>query len=103
MRSRLGRWIRRIADSVDPAGKPHLLPAHTFTLEADRLRFREDGRGAKLWYIGEGQFAKARDESDGLAGNFAVRAEDLRDKADLSTLIRQEQSRQAMSRPNRLA
>ena len=59
MSRHLACLLRRWADRMDQSGKPHRLPAHTFTIEPDGIRFRTDGQGAQLHYVGEGEFAKA--------------------------------------------
>lgn len=55
----LARLLRRIADRLDHRGAPkatHL----SFTFEPGRgLVVNEDGRGCRLWYLGDDEYAKA--------------------------------------------
>lgn len=56
--------LRRIADRIDPAGAPRAT-GRSFTFELhEGIRFRDDGRGCPLWYLGEADYLRAHDESD---------------------------------------
>jgi hypothetical protein len=48
----LARWLRTLADRIDYEGAPKA--THwTFTFELyEGIRFREDGKGCRLWYLG---------------------------------------------------
>ena len=61
---RLAALLRKYADRIDDAGAPHALH-WTFTFEnREGIRFREDGRGCRLWYLGDADYDKAHDEAD---------------------------------------
>lgn len=64
LRQRLARQLRFLADRIDYAGAPKA--THwTFTIEEhEGIRFREDGRGCRLWYLGDAEYEKAHNESD---------------------------------------
>lgn len=56
--------LRRIADRLDPAGAPRSL-GHSFTFElGEGIRFRDDGKGCPMWYLGESDYDRAHEESD---------------------------------------
>lgn len=57
--------LRRAADRLDPAGCPRRMSSASFTFEEDEgIRFRDDGRGCPLWYLGEDDYRRAHDEAD---------------------------------------
>lgn len=60
----LAYWLRRFADRIDHAGAPKA--THwTFTFElGEGIRFREDGKGCRLWYLGDDSYEKAHAEAD---------------------------------------
>ncbi len=61
---RLAHWMRTWADRIDRAGAPKGL-SYTFTFElGEGIRFREDGRGCRLWYLGDVDYEKAHTEAD---------------------------------------
>lgn len=63
--SGLSSLLRRIADRIDYAGAPRALGAYSFTFErGEGIRFRDDGRGCPLWYLGEDDYRRAHDEAD---------------------------------------
>ena len=64
MRARVGWWLRRLADRVDYRHAPK--GTHwTFTFELhEGIRFREDGRGCRLWYLDDDEYERAHTESD---------------------------------------
>lgn len=69
MRSRLAHWMRKWADRIDYRGAPHCM-SYTFTFETgEGLRFRQDGRGCKLWYLGMDDYEKAHTEADSAASD----------------------------------
>jgi hypothetical protein len=44
-------WLRRVADRIDRPGAPKAMHWR-FTFErGEGIRFREDGRGCRLWYF----------------------------------------------------
>lgn len=61
--ARLAKLLRRLADRIDYHGAPkatHL----SFTFERGQgLVVNEDGRGCRLWYLGDDQYAKAHAEA----------------------------------------
>lgn len=61
---RLAWWLRCLADGIDHAGAPKL--THwTFTFELhEGARFREDGKGCRLAYLGDEEYDKAHDQAD---------------------------------------
>lgn len=68
LRRAFGRWLRTWADRVDWRGAPRCLTGHSFTYETgEGLRFREDGRGCRLWVLGEDDYNKAHSEADSAA------------------------------------
>ena len=78
MRRWTGKKLRRLADWIDPVGAPRL--THwTFTFErGEGVRFREDGRGCRVAYLGEEEYERAHTESDSTRrGNSAPRFADL--------------------------
>jgi hypothetical protein len=57
--------LRRIADRLDPAGAPRGMSGFSFTFErGEGIRFREDGRGCPLWYLGDDDYERAHAEAD---------------------------------------
>ncbi|MGW5519031.1 hypothetical protein [Nocardia africana] len=65
LRSAIGYRLRTWADRIDYKGAPRRLTSYTFTFEdGEGIRFREDGRGCRLWYLGDADYDKAHDESD---------------------------------------
>jgi hypothetical protein len=61
---RLAWWLRCAADRIDHAGAPKL--THwTFTFEKYQgVRFREDGRGCRVAYLGDAEYEKAHSHSE---------------------------------------
>jgi hypothetical protein len=61
----IGTRLRRLADRIDWRGAPRAI-GWWFTFErGEGIRFREDGRGCRLWYLGEmGDYDKAHTEAD---------------------------------------
>lgn len=77
MRSRIGKFLRTWADRVDDAGAPHAT-GWRFTFETgEGVRFREDGKGCRLWYYGNTDYEKAHTEADSAAED-AWKAEQAR-------------------------
>lgn len=64
MNTWLARRLRTIADRIDPAGAPRR--THwTFTIEhGEGIRWREDGRGCPVWYLGSADYDRAHDEAE---------------------------------------
>ncbi len=61
---RLAWYLRCLADRIDHAGAPKGM-SYTFTFEdREGIRFRDDGRGCPLWYLGEGDYERAHAEAD---------------------------------------
>lgn len=64
MRARIGAALRRWADRIDHAGAPKAL-GWSFTFEhREGIRFRDDGRGCPLWYLGDEVRNRAHAEAD---------------------------------------
>lgn len=56
--------LRRIADRIAPETAPRYM-SYSFTFEnREGIRFRDDGRGCPLWYLGEADYARAHAEAD---------------------------------------
>lgn len=63
-RVRAGRWLRTLADRIDPRGAPRLI-GWSFTIEEGHgIRFRRDGRGCRLAYPGNAEYERAHTEAD---------------------------------------
>jgi hypothetical protein len=61
---RLARRLRAVADRIDREGAPKAMH-WTFTFELhEGIRFREDGKGCRLWYYGDADFERAHAEAD---------------------------------------
>jgi hypothetical protein len=61
---RIARWLRTLADRIDCDGGPKLM-SYSFTFEArEGIRFRDDGRGCRLAYLGSDQYERAHAEAD---------------------------------------
>ena len=61
---RLATWLRRLADRIDHEGAPKAI-GWSFTFErGEGIRFRDDGRGALLWYFGDMSYELAHTEAD---------------------------------------
>lgn len=57
-------WLRRIADRLDDDGAPKGM-GYSFTYErGEGIRFRDDGRGCPLGYLGKDDLERAHDEAD---------------------------------------
>lgn len=64
MRAKLAGWLRTLADRIDHAGAPKGM-SMSFTYEdGEGIRFREDGKGCPLWYLGDGDHERAHTEAD---------------------------------------
>lgn len=60
----VARWLRRVADRLDHAGSPKAI-GWSFTFEHRRgIVFRDDGRGCRLWYLGDAEHERAHAEAD---------------------------------------
>ena len=58
----LARWMRRLADRIDPDGAPRYT-GYGFTFEPRRgIQFHADGRGCPLWYLGKADYERAHTE-----------------------------------------
>jgi hypothetical protein len=64
LRTRLGWFLRRTADRIDPSSAPRAV-GYSFTFELyEGIRFRTDGRGCPLWHLGEADHDRAHEEAD---------------------------------------
>jgi hypothetical protein len=66
LRAWLGERLRHAADRIDYDGAPKIIRPYSFTFEeGEGIRFREDGKGCHLAYLGgEANYRRAHDESD---------------------------------------
>jgi hypothetical protein len=56
--------LRRCADRISPGTAPRAI-SWSFTFEdREGIRFREDGKGCRLWYLGEGDYERAHTDAD---------------------------------------
>ncbi|GAA0719433.1 hypothetical protein Drose_05755 [Dactylosporangium roseum] len=56
----LRRWADRISPETAPRG-----PVASFTFEHEEgIRFRDDGRGCPLWYLGDADYERAHTEAN---------------------------------------
>ncbi len=63
IRRRMARWLRNIADRVDRQGAPKAI-GMWFTFEDGKgIEFRDDGRGCRLWYIGDDDYERAHTQA----------------------------------------
>jgi len=61
---RLAWRLRCIADRIDPLYAPRSM-SYTFTFEdGEGIRFRDDQRGCRLWYLGEPDYVHAHSDAD---------------------------------------
>lgn len=61
---RLACWLRRLADRIDYDGAPKIM-SYSFTFEHKQgIRFRDDGRGCPLAYLGSADYDRAHEEAD---------------------------------------
>ncbi|MGW4720477.1 hypothetical protein [Nocardia sp. NPDC004260] len=73
-RARIGKFLRKWANRIDYEGAPKLMGWY-FTFETgEGIRFREDGRGCRLAYLGDAEYEKAHTQA-GSAEEDARRAE----------------------------
>jgi hypothetical protein len=64
---RLAWWLRCLADRIDDAGAPKRT-SYSFTFEdREGIRFRDDGRGCPLAFLGSADYERAHDEADSAA------------------------------------
>jgi hypothetical protein len=71
LRAFIGHHLRTIADRIDYAGAPRAT-SMTFTFEERTgIVVRDDGRGCRLWYLGDASYEKAHDEAGPVASGTA--------------------------------
>ena len=64
IKRRLADWMRDTADRIDHEGAPKLM-GWSFTFErGEGIRFRGDGHGCPLAYLGDGDYERAHAEAD---------------------------------------
>lgn len=64
IRARVGKFLRKHADRIDPDGAPRG-GGYSFTFELNEgIRFRSDGKGCPLWYLGKADYERAHLEAD---------------------------------------
>lgn len=63
-RSRIGQHLRCRADRIDYRGTPGAI-GWSFTFEnREGIRFRDDGKGCRLWHLGDDDYQRAHTEAD---------------------------------------
>ena len=61
---RLAWYLRCLADRIDPDGAPRGM-SYSFTFEdREGIRFRDDGKGCPMWYLGRDSYDRAHAEAD---------------------------------------
>lgn len=63
-RGKVGTWLRHLADQVDHRGAPKISHWTMTFEEGEGVRFREDGWGCKLAYLGDDEYERAFTEAD---------------------------------------
>lgn len=64
MRHWFATRLRFLADRIDRRGAPKAM-GWRFTFElGEGIRFRDDGRGCRLWYLGDDDYDRAFSEAD---------------------------------------
>ncbi len=64
LRCWIATGMRRIADRLDHEGAPKIIH-WSFTFEVgEGIRFRDDGKGCPLAYLGDADYERAHDEAD---------------------------------------
>jgi hypothetical protein len=67
MRAWIANHLRELADRLDSRGATRVT-GWSFTFEeGEGIRFRQDGRGCPVAYVGEEQYDRAHSESDEMA------------------------------------
>lgn len=61
--TRIARWLRTIADRIDPDGAPRCT-GWSFTFEQGQgIDFHRDRRGCPVWYLGMADYDRAHAEA----------------------------------------
>lgn len=64
MRQWIAQRMRFAADRIDPVGAPRGT-SYSFTFERGHgIRWRDDGKGCPIWYLGEADYRRAHIEAD---------------------------------------
>lgn len=64
IRRYLAQRLRFLADRIDYHGAPKAT-SWSFTVEnGEGFRFRTDGRGCRVWYLGDSEYQRAHTEAD---------------------------------------
>lgn len=71
----LAEKMRRLADRLDHKGAPNGMSWWFTFEEGEGIRFRDDGRGCMLWYLGDEEYEKAHDQADSSVRSIAAAAE----------------------------
>lgn len=80
---RLARLMRRWADRLDYPGAPKCT-GYSFTFEHEQgIRFRDDGRGCPLWYLGDADYERAHTEADASMGRWRATLQASREGGQL--------------------
>lgn len=64
LKPRIAEWMRRTADRLDHEGAPKITGWSITFEEREGIRFREDGKGCPLAYLGDASYERAHDEAD---------------------------------------
>jgi len=68
VRGRIADVLRKYADRLDHAGAPKAISVR-FTFEDHvGIMFRDDGRGCRLWYLGDQDYERAHTEAGPVVG-----------------------------------
>lgn len=63
MKHWIAKRLRRLADRIDHAGAPKAI-SWSFTFEPGHgTVFNQEGRGCRLWYLGDAEYDRAHDEA----------------------------------------
>jgi hypothetical protein len=63
-RLRVAEWMRRSADRLDHEGAPKVIHWSFTFEEREGIRFRDDGKGCPLAYLGDADYERAHSEAD---------------------------------------
>jgi hypothetical protein len=71
IKTRLATLLRRTADRIDHHGAPKIMH-WSFTFElGEGIRFREDGKGCRLAFLGDDEYERAHSEADSVPPSLA--------------------------------
>lgn len=64
VRERIARRLRYTADRLDRNHAPKAMSFFFTFEEGEGIKFRDDGRGCRLWYLSEEDYDRAFSEAD---------------------------------------